>query len=372
MDNDYFWKKKELFYFILSIMIVLCHSTGYSFYDQNNVLLSDMTRSIIELIWNKVNAWVGVAAFFLCSGFLFFDHYTWKNTLKKWKSRLQRLGVPYICWNIISLLWAIMIELLPFLRSNVTGSRSHFSFELLDALKAIFLYAYNPPMWYILQLMIFIFSAPIVWLLMKNKALGGIILLTTYIIYGNGISLFPFMITEQRQDVLFFWLLGAYLGLHFGDVIKSHARAKRPTAGFAIAVLIIFALFCGSLKPKYNWLDMPQIILFIILLWYSLDVLANEIKHLSWWGIHISFFIYMTHDFIEPCINKLIWIFLPHNDFWAIFNVCGGVIFTLLVIFVLAYIMQRNRFLNKLWHILNGNLNAAIIHRSDNGRSKEQ
>lgn len=350
--KEYFWKKKELFYFILSIMILLCHSTGYKFYDANGIVLNEHTRTIVEILWNKINAWVGVAGFFLCSAFFLFGTYRIEDTLKKWKKRFYRLGIPYIFWNIVGVLWAIMIETLPFLKNNVTGTREHFSFGIGEVLNGVFLFKYNPPMWYILQLLIFVIATPLLYILLKNRIIGAVVVFCSYLLYGHKISLYPFLIMQARQDVLFYYILGAYLGIHTYQFVLNQNCWKKGWSLCALIGLGIMLVLCDSLKPSYSWLDMPQTLLIIILLWYGLDFFSEKIRNINWWGIKISFFIYATHDFIEPCVNKLIWIFLPHNDAMAIFNVVAGAGVTLLIIFLMAYVL-KNHF-RTLWKVMNG------------------
>lgn len=344
----------------MSIMILFCHSTGYTFYSLNGIALNQPTINFIDFFWNKFNAWVGVAGFFLFSGFLFFSNFDMKKLLQKWKNQVFSLIIPFLAWNIISVFYAILIECLPFINRNITGTREHFSWSVLNILRGIFLYQYNPAMWYMLQLIIFTLMAPIIYFLLKNKLLGIATVLCTYVIYCLEGSIYPLLINTKRQDVLFYYILGAYLGLHFSDFIIKHCRCKNYLSGIFLILLIILAA-CGNFEPLYRWTDIPLTVLFLLLLWYVLDLFLNHFRMGR--GIHISFFIYASHTFIEPCINKLIWLLFPHNELFACLNLFGGAFFTLLIIYFLALFMKRIKMLTPMWNLLNGKgFQKNIVH----------
>ena len=181
-NESIFWKKKEFISFLLSILVFFIHS----YFAQE--IIGD---SFISVVNHKVSYFFSrsvtqfaVPMFFMMSGITFFKGYNNKKYLPKIKSRLLTLVVPYLLWNTIWLLWEIFNSYSFLARFSANGEP--FPITLISILKGIFFYGCNNPFWFVFDLIIFSFAAPIVFLIIKNKYVGiiSVIILSIVSVFG--------------------------------------------------------------------------------------------------------------------------------------------------------------------------------------------
>lgn len=111
-----------------------------------------------------------VAPFFLITGFLFFRNFKIDDYLKKLKTRLHTLIIPYLIWNCIgALLWFSLIQ--------TTGHRyvsdNYFFDSKLEIIVNILACSYTI-LWYVGVIIIYALAAPLFYLLSLNKRIAVI------------------------------------------------------------------------------------------------------------------------------------------------------------------------------------------------------
>ena len=163
-NDSFFWKKKEFISFLLSILVFFIHS----YFAQE---ITD--TSFISVVNHKVSYFFScsitrfaVPMFFMMSGITFFKDYNNKKYLAKIKARLFTLVIPYLLWNTIWMLWEIFTSY-SFLSKLATSEP--YPLTITSILKGIFFYNCNIPFWFIFDLIIFSFLAPIVFLIIKTS-----------------------------------------------------------------------------------------------------------------------------------------------------------------------------------------------------------
>ncbi len=234
-NDALFWKKKEFISFILSILIFFIHS----YFAQE--VVSD---NIISVINHKVSYFLScsitrfaVPMFFMLSGISFFKNYSNQKYLAKIKSRLFTLVIPYLLWNTIWMLWEIFTS-----HSFVAkfSASEPYPLTLISILKGIFFYGCNVPFWFVFNLIIFSFAAPLVFLIVKNKYVGIISVICLSVVSLFGIHL-PMDVFYYPMSIVFY-LMGGIIGYHFFDV-----ASKKSSKPIRIASLIFLIAYIADI-----------------------------------------------------------------------------------------------------------------------------
>ena len=104
--SKYNSQKIKVLNLVLIMMVVYIHS----------YYLEEENRYPIALgLQNIMSGWglccVGNTAFFLLSGFLFFNGIlSAQDCFLKMKKRVHSLLVPYLIWNVIFILWYVVLQ----------------------------------------------------------------------------------------------------------------------------------------------------------------------------------------------------------------------------------------------------------------------
>ena len=112
---------------------------------------------------------IAVPGFFLLSAYLFFRNFSWGKLTGKWKSRIFSVLIPYVVWNIIYYLSYMAGSRFLAIRSVV--GRDVIPFSVQEIWRAVSQYAYAPIFWYLYQLIFLIIVSPLIYALVKNRAI---------------------------------------------------------------------------------------------------------------------------------------------------------------------------------------------------------
>lgn len=189
--------------FLLSLVVVVRHTVNIEVYNLENGFLwyaESFIRSVSE---------VAVPMFFVISGYLFFVNFKYDKIFSKWKTRFFSIVVPYLIWNVVAYMYYQIIAMIPFVRSSLNQSIEEFSLKML-LLNALF--GYHNITWFLRYLVIYIIITPMIFFLMKYKWSAVIVL---PLIFGLG------YIEQNYSYYWFYYLVGAYIGIHFSRVVKK-------------------------------------------------------------------------------------------------------------------------------------------------------
>ena len=100
MKEQKFWKNVEWFHFLFSIFVIWIHADNISSFTEAGAQVTG--PFVLEGFIIKYLANLGVAGFYLCSGYLFYRGFTMGKLSGKWKSRVKTLVLPYIVWNLLT------------------------------------------------------------------------------------------------------------------------------------------------------------------------------------------------------------------------------------------------------------------------------
>jgi peptidoglycan/LPS O-acetylase OafA/YrhL len=214
--------------FIGCILVVLCHSTTYKVFN-----ISGLQEKIIDYFFCYPAA-IGVRIFFVLSGFLMYKNVNiadnkitiYNQLKKKIASRVKSIFIPYIIFNVVWMIFTIVVQNIPFIRGKI-DSMLLFEGGWRNVLEGIFLYKYNGVAWYLWVLIIVTVCSPIIYFMLHRKTCGFIclclIFLACMLSYPSNIPFFVIMSTHS----LFFYCFGAYVAMHHFDIINrdlSHLR----------------------------------------------------------------------------------------------------------------------------------------------------
>ena len=345
--NALFEKKKQFISFLLSIFVFFIHS-----YFAPNIV----SERFISVINHKVSYFFScsitqfaVPMFFMMSGISFFKDYDNKKYLRKIKNRLFSLVTPYLLWNTIWMLWEIFTSY-SFVATFSTGSEPY-PLTLFSILKGVFFYGCNFPFWFIFDLILFSFAAPLVFLIIKNKSVGIFSVICLSIVSLFGIHL-PTNVFYYPMSIVFY-LIGAVIGYHFFDFASKKSSKPIQLASFLFLTTYILA---KNLVPQEVHVNnyLIQTIVYTLAacsLWNVADSFIERIKPRAIY--RRSFAIYAMHLNIGIIILKLFSFFTRQNEWLEIPKFITMVVLTLMIIqFVCAFL---ERFVPNIYATLMGN-----------------
>jgi surface polysaccharide O-acyltransferase-like enzyme len=282
--------------------------------------------------------------FFFVSGYLFFRKFDMSQLLRKWKTRVRSLLVPFLIWNVIAfaVLW---------------------HFKVPEGLKLwqLFLDVNNladGPLWYVLCIMEYIVLTPVIYYLLKNKW-------TFWVTWG--ILVVGNIMFNLNQDNAFFYslpffVMGAGLALHYHERLEAFTDAPDRSRGWGRAILM-FVLVTGVLLLFFYDVDagyhkyshfLNRIVAPLVVFGCFRNCRITK-EHPIWKS---SFFIYCGHELlIKECMTHyVVNAFLFSIDYpWITLSVVGigcfatGVAGSLIILYLVLH-----RFCPKLCGILSG------------------
>lgn len=325
---DYFWKKKNFIYFILSIFVFLIHISSFAQYSANEGIMSFVNEKTSFFFKESITRFA-VPMYFILSGMIFFRDYTNEKYISKIKSRFFTLIIPYLIWNTVWLIIDIV--------SSYTFLSSFFSSRPLSVgsvLKSIFLAKWNLPFWFLLYLIVFVLLSPIFDLLAKNKY-AAIVSLG----FLSALSIIDFGMI--KYDSVVFYLLGAVLGKHYlGFVTK---KASKKSGIFSIIFLFIYIVL-KNIFPSSEYWGKPfvKIVVFVLAsyaFWSVMDLFMDKIPYSPVYSR--SFAVFVLHLNFSSLVCKLLYFIFPKNAYFAFPNFVLTLVLTLLAINVFCIVTER-------------------------------
>ena len=346
-NDSFFWKKKEFISFLLSILVFFIHS----YFAQE---ITD--NSFISVVNHKVSYFFScsitrfaVPMFFMMSGITFFKDYNNKKYLAKIKARLFTLVIPYLLWNTIWMLWEIFTSY-SFIAKFSTDS-TPYPLTLTSILKGIFFYGCNIPFWFVFDLIIFSFAAPLVFLIIKNKyiGVGSVICLSIVSLFGLHLPMDVF----YYPMAIVFYLIGAIIGYHFFGFASQ--KSSKPLQIASVLFLAAYIL-AKNIAPQEIHIDnyLTQTIVYTLAafsLWNIADIFIERIKPRAIY--RRSFAIYAMHLNVAIVILKILAFCTPKNEWLEIPKFIIMVVSTLIIVNLICAFLEK--FVPKVYATLMGN-----------------
>lgn len=261
-----------------------------------------------------------VPGFFMCSGFLFYKNYDGIEAyLPKAKSRIRTLVVPYIYWISFTLFvtWFLQ-DILGFAKLFGAGEMKLIhDFSATDFARAYWNLRDGEPflstMWFLKDLIVCVFIAPLLYVLLKPKWCGVI---TMYCIVV--LSIFGYSIATISISSILWFAVGGGVAIHGLKVfiwIKNHT-----TILFLLST--IFIVYSTSIYNEYASQSyfrsairlLMTIIVFCCLLSVSLKIVDKPVgAKLMSLGVP-SYFIYLAHEPYMGYVLQMILKAIKHSS----------------------------------------------------------
>ena len=286
--------KIRVFYLILIMMVLYFH--GY--YNEAEPF---PVAQAVQVIGSGNGLWcVANTLFFLLSGMLFFNGIeSVKGCYPKMKKRVHSLLVPYLIWNVIFILWYVVLQNLPgiggYINSDMVGSLTKNG--LLDALRVLYWEPANFPLWFVRDLMIMVAVSPLLYYLIKYLKWFTPILL---------VAISPFV----NIHVSPFFILGGCIAMH-----SSLEKVHKITNGVGIFWSSTFIYVTNAIAQVFTDYHHPYLTFVVCLCgiitvsrlydWIaSSQSLTSKLKPLNSL-LGYSFFIYLSHEPVFNIIKKI-------------------------------------------------------------------
>lgn len=345
-NMSYFWKKKEIVSYILSILVFLIHITSLAVY--NNVGSRDIVfNEFIRFFFIRSLPRFAVPLFFIISGTLFYRDYSHRNYFKKIKSRVKSLLIPYLSWNTIWLIFVIVTSH-TFIADYFIG-RDIFEITIPNIFEAIFHYSCNTPFWFVFELMFFVLISPGIYYLVKYKWMGLVFSAAVLII--NYFLEIPSTVFYSCDAIVFF-IVGGIMGMHYFDcfIKKSSKKSAFAALGvFCASILLFFVINFLKIEIDEAIKDLYMLIP-AFSFWCAMDLVVDKMNERSFYKN--SFAVYAMHINVQSVVCKIFYLLLPKNPYVAPVNFVLTLTFTLLIINMFCYLLRR--YLPKVHSIIMG------------------
>ena len=351
MNNTIDRKKLSNYNAILAILVVLLHTDNTALFASlsNNSLLSRFVMGFEWLISKNIASFA-VPSFFMISGILFYRDFTMDKYPKKLKSRVFTLIIPYLLWNLFRFLLLYTLGKFGIIERYIGTPRVLFTIE--NFTEGLLFYKYNLGFWFMYQLILFTILAPVIRLLTKNKWVGLSVIVLLIALYSSDILGNFFLVTLNRRfillDCLTYYMIGAYIGTHFFDIVN---KKSKNTTVLSIAGIILGQIF------NYVFMKTPYLVFYILSLivsafslWYLYD--SFKIKSFSAKITTITFFIYAGHGTILEFLQIAGGYIFPDSPVTALLTYITFPVITLGVLVGLSLILKKIS--PKCWGIING------------------
>lgn len=337
LSMDYFWKKKAIVSFFLSILVVCIHCTAFETYTYTQDVITYKVAAFIDNISRSALCQVAVPLFFVLSGASLFRNYSIKNYPAKVKARIKTLVIPYLIWNIVGMLFFIATSY-TFVSKYFMG-RQIFEITPVNVFLSIFHYQCNSPFWYVFALICYVAISPLIDRLISKKFLGVITVSALLLLLHFDILLPKWLIYNPNSIV--FFVLGCFIGKHYFHLFarKASKTSAILNLGIFLISMILFVLNNYGVF-YYSYAEFTfALIIAAISLWFSFDLIIDCIPQKKYHTY--SFLIYAIHPNVVAVIVKLIYLFLPKTEFMCIINSILSVIITVAAVIVFITCLKR-------------------------------
>ncbi len=276
-----------------------------------NSFLTEFVRNLIS----QGIARIAVPLFFLMSGYLFFAGVVWSKEkyAEKIKSRIKTLLIPFLFWNIATLILIALAQSLPLTQVYFSGKNaliaSYSSFDYLSAIFGIDRSPISYQFWFIRDLMLLVLLAPIIFYL--NKKLSFPFLCLLFIAWF--ISIWP--IYAPSVEATLFFSTGCFLALTKKSLFSFDKYGKIITTVYALILIVDILFIKSDINP---YLHKAGVILGVLAMLFAtkLVVKSTILKQICLSLCKYSFFVYAAHEPLLTISRKVVYkIVQPSSTF---------------------------------------------------------
>ena len=337
------FRKAAIFKILLTLDMIYAHAQNLDVYtlDVSQGIISSVIIFLDKLQLTSVG--LINAGFFFISGFSFFNHFTVDKLPRKWKSRFRTLFIPWLIWNSVMWLLFILMGKIPAVASKMNMATAYaptFRSWFVDGL----LHSADGPMWFMLNLIIAVALAPVIYCFIKNRYAG--------LVYIAGLIAARYFIQYDFNSwfasVIYFSEAG-YIALHLrGFWLREFTKAEKYIA--AAVVFVFYVIFYGISCTAGTFIHVLVLSVVIPALWVLMP--DRELYPLEKRFDTYRFWVYAAHYLLLEAIEKLWLIFAGDTPLAALIDYLFAPVITMAILIAVGYAVRK--YLPKLWSVLNG------------------
>jgi surface polysaccharide O-acyltransferase-like enzyme len=302
-------ERLDIIRFPLIVGVIFIHAYGSSINIKNsNAEVDQMgfTSTFIQDFISGGLARIAVPLFFMISGYLFFLGFTWslEKYKTKVKSRINTLVIPFLFWNIVTMLAYFLAQSIPSTALFFSGSIQYIStynvFDFFNNLLGLNKFPISYQFWFIRDLIVMVAIAPFLLATLSNKKISTIIFASLFISWL--LDVWPVYVPSLAA--FFFFYAGAYFANMKYDLFSLDKYGKVISL-FYLIVLVTDSLTKGQIYNSYihNVGIVFGIMTALYLTKFSLQNAAvkNTLLKLS----SYSFFVFAVHEPTLIILKKL-------------------------------------------------------------------
>lgn len=317
--------------FPLACLIVLLHAQIVEPVSRPIVSSSGFAY-VVKILFSEGICRIAVPAFFLISGYLFFnklEQWDWSVWSGKIKRRFHTLFIPYIFWNMLGIIYLCVAPFFGTVTENLGSILSIFqergwlrlfwdsnrimeqwnppTVNLLGVAMHNGMPA-NTPLWFIRDLIVLNLLSPFVYALVRFTRQYGIGILTILFVLNIWIPIEGFSITG-----ILFYASGAYFAIYSKGLVDSFKKIKFLSW---IGMLVLLSILVITFGRSESALYVQRVfLLFGVVAVFNLAA-SQKLKEE---GIcarfaDSSFFIYASHIFIINVVAFLLTKAVPGSN----------------------------------------------------------
>ena len=344
-------KNISLLKFVLMIEVVLIHARIPDSIKIRDICIENHPiYDTISYIVGNIVCESAVPLFFFLSGYLFFntDSFSFGTYKDKIKKRLSTLLIPYLVWNIITILVYFVVQSF-FINFVSSQNKMICNYDFIDYLDAFWSGSCKPlwggtpicpQLWFLRDLIVLVLISPILFYLLKKIPIYFVGIL-------GGLYWVDIISPIAGFNILsvFFFCLGGYYRIKYKDIIPRGNSAM-------ICILYVVLVTIDFLSRDSSYIGyLHRIILILgglVMLRIGFFIVRRcTLKDVVFWA-NSSFFIYVTHNILLSFLSKVIFKFIIVSDCSLLLVYLFDTIVVSIVGIGMYYIVQNRPLLLKL------------------------
>ena len=338
---------------VLAVLVVLIHTYNAASYGLEYGKGLGSAILWIEDYFSHNLAHIAVPLFFAISGYLYFRTVSFENIKEKLNRRIHSLCIPFLIWNFIYLLLFFTLSQIPFLRENVNSVQS-VPIDSTTIVSSLFFYKYNYIMWFIYQLIIYVFLlSPLLIIILRNNIATAITITSLISLYSIGMLEVPRLSVETMAvgiypDMLAYFIIGGVLSR--SKLLTPPDTKMLGWTLFIAAQIIWFFNYSGYKQWHYNVLNFCFCLFSILGIFLLLSCIKKPCPNVKL--ASCSFYIFTIHPFLLECVQKIFYMKLPHNSWGALIDYTVSPIVTVIICLYIGMFLKKYKI--NLYHFLGG------------------
>ncbi len=307
------------------------------------VASDNIVATFIRNLISQGIARTAVPLFFLISGYFFFRGFqsVRLDYLNRMKSRVRTLLIPFIFWNVLTLIIIAVAQLLPSTRLFMSGNIARIdSFDFYDYINAIFGITRMPialQFWFIRDLMILAILAPVIYFFIVRLPMIFIGLLA--VCWFTGV----WPISIPSSDAALFFSIGATVAYKHKSLFMMDKQI------LIIVPAYFFTLVADVLTIGADWnqyLHKISIVLGVIsvLCFSKMVVLNSRLKEMLLGLSGASFFVFAAHEPSLLIAKKFVFKLVQPSSSFSILALYFLIPISLIVLLVGVYRVCARKF----------------------------